>query len=82
MKTGKTKDDNVLQQLQRLYGLTDNDIVERTKLTKPTVRKYIRQPLEMRGHDRKKLAKVFDIPIDKMDDIVNGTIVNVKDLLN
>jgi plasmid maintenance system antidote protein VapI len=75
------KKQTLLRNIVRLYGITITQIAEELEVSQPTVDEFMKRPMYMRGTHRQKLAKMLQVTIDQMDDIVNGKSEGLADLL-
>lgn len=71
----------ILRQLMRIRGMNSTQVGEQIEVSHPTANKYIRKPETMDGELRKKMAAALKIDISKLDDVCNGVITNVEQLI-
>lgn len=77
----KKKKKSLLRNVVRIYGITIVRIAEELEVSQPTVDKFMQQPMLMRGTHREKLAKMLQVSIEQMDDIVNGKSEALTDII-
>lgn len=78
----KNKKVYVLRQLMRIRGLNAVELGVKVEVSHPTVNNYIRNPQNMDGNMRLKMALALKVGIEKIDDVCNGVIINVEQLLS
>lgn len=71
----------ILKAIARLRNLSRERIAEAAEISKPSVTLYLNDPLAMTGRLRARMAKILEIPEETMDDIVNGRITSIDELL-
>jgi hypothetical protein len=79
--TKQRKHTTILKQLMRVKGFTALTLGQRIGYSDVTTNAYLFNPEKMDGETRKKMAKAFQISIDKMDDICNDKVKNIIDVL-
>lgn len=77
-----TKSKSILRALQVSKGFTRSDVAEKLKVSEPTVTQYWNNPGKMDATMRKNVAAILKIDISIMDDIANGTITDINQLIN
>lgn len=71
----------ILKAIARLRNLSREMIADSAEISKPSVTLYLNDPLTMTGHMRARIAKILEIPEETMDDIVNGRITSIDQLI-
>lgn len=71
----------ILKAIARIRNLSRERIAEAAEISKPSVTLYLNDPLAMTGRMRARLANILEIPEETMDDIVNGRITSIDQLI-
>ena len=56
----------------RKRGYALSAVCAELEITRPTLMRYLSQPMRMDGFMRKQIAGILGIEVDTIDDIVNG----------
>jgi lambda repressor-like predicted transcriptional regulator len=62
----------IIEQMLRKRGCSLSAVCAELEITRPTLMRYLTQPMRMDGFMRKKIAAMLGIQVDTIDDIVNG----------
>jgi len=62
----------IIEQMLRKRGYALSAVCAELEITRPTLMRYLTQPMRMDGFMRKHIASILGIEVDTIDDIVNG----------
>lgn len=77
----KTKRNPVLKKIAQMKDLSRTDIAKAANISAPTVTLYLRDPRMMNGIMRERFAKILSIDISMIDDIANGKIKSIQEII-
>jgi predicted XRE-type DNA-binding protein len=69
----------IIEQMLRKRGYPLSAVCAELEITRPTLMRYLAQPMRMDGFMRAQIAKILSIEVDTIDDIVNGEYTNTLD---
>jgi hypothetical protein len=69
----------ILEQMLRKRGINITTLCAKMDMTRPTLMRYLSEPMRMNGYMRKELSYNLGVGVDLIDDIVNAGVPYTQD---